>query len=486
MRLKRNRCLLAASALGLLSTSQAQAQPHAPALVCDTYPTMPACAGAVPDCTLCHQSAGEAPRNAFGDQIEAAGWPGNGAVSMPEFTDGLADALFAVEDLDADEDTYANYEELLAGSDPADADDIPGGATCEDTTGSEQWQYDVCNPDAAYTLRKVMLDVCGHSPTLAELEAVATDGDPSARIHDALDTCLDTEFWRGEGGVLWQLAHRKITPLPAIKSGASEGGVPLADYDDDYNLFVWAQTDGRDARDLLLAQYIVGRNDGDTTEYYVMSEAEQSGRGGDVQVFTPVELRAGMVTSRWFFVINTMFTAIPRTTAAQAYRSYLGTDIAKLEGLIEPPGSETLVDYDDKGVTDETCAGCHRTLDPLSYPFSRYNGIGGAGGSGDYDANRLTAFADSTQPNVNNTPEAGWVLGEPVANLVEWAQVAANSDEFASATVMDYWVLLVGERPRALETEAFVALGSDLATVHDYDVEAMLHDLIDTEAYSVP
>ncbi|MBV1861755.1 MAG: DUF1588 domain-containing protein, partial [Nannocystaceae bacterium] len=180
------------------------------------------------------------------------------------------------------------------------------------------------------------------------------------------------------------------------------------------------------------------------------------------------------------------FTAIPRTTAAQAYRSYLGTDIAKLEGLIEPPGSETLIDYDDKGVTDETCAGCHRTLDPLSYPFSRYNGIGGAGGSGDYNANRLAAFADTTQPNVDDTPEAGWILGEPVVDLVQWAQVAANSDAFATATVMDYWVLLVGERPNPLETETFVALGNDLATVHDYDVEAMLHDLIDTEAYSVP
>ncbi|MGH1344276.1 MAG: hypothetical protein ACRBN8_22145 [Nannocystales bacterium] len=474
------------SALGLLSTSRAQAQPHAPALVCDTYPTMPACAGSTPDCTLCHQSAGEAPRNGFGDQIEAAGWPGDGTVSMQEFTDGLADALFAVEDLDADEDDYANYEELLAGSDPADADDIPGGATCEDTTGSEDWQYDVCNPDAAYTLRKVMLDVCGHSPTLAELEAVTTDADPRVRIHEALDTCLDTEFWRGRGGVLWQLAHRKITPLPAIKSGAGEGGVPLADYDDDYNLFVWAQTDGRDARDLLLAQYVVGRNDGNTTEYFVMTEAEQFSRGAEVRVFAPIELRAGMVTSRWFFVMNTMFTAIPRTTAAQAYRSYLGTDIAKLEGLVEPPGSETLVDYDDKGVTDATCAGCHRTLDPLSYPFSRYNGIGGAGGSGDYDANRLASFADSTQPNVDTTPEAGWILGEPVANLVEWAEVAANSDEFASATVMDYWVQLVGERPSALETEAFVTLGEDFASVHNHDVEAMLHDLIDTEAYSVP
>jgi len=447
---------------------------------------MPACAGAVPDCTLCHETAGVALRNAFGAQIEDAAWPGDDTPSADEFTAGLADALMAVEDLDADGDDYANYEELLAGSDPSDADDVPGGATCEDTSGSDTWQYDVCNPDAAYTLRKLTLDVCGHSPTLAELEAVTTADDPSTLLHEALDACLNTEFWRGPNGVLWQMAHRKITPLPAVKSGADAGGVPLADYDDDYNLFVYSQTDGNDARDLLLAQYVVGRNEGESTEYYVMTEAEQTARSGDAQVFTPVERRAGMVSSRWFLVINTMFTAVPRTTAAEAYRSYLGMDIAKLEGLVEPPDSETLIDYDDKGVTVETCAACHRTLDPLSYPFTRYNGIGGTGGSGDYNTNRLAAFADSTQPNVDETPEAGWLLGEPVDDLVQWAEVAANSDEFAAAVVMDYWELLVGERPSAAETEAFVELWSDFATVHAYDVEAMLHDLIDTEAYSVP
>ena len=425
-------------------------------------------------------------RNVFGAQIEAGAWPGDEAPSAEEFVAGLPDALASVEDLDADEDGYANYEELLAGSDPADADAVPGGAACEDTPASDDWQYDVCNPDAAFTLRKVMLDFCGHSPTLEQLQAVIDADDPSALIHETLDACLNTEFWRGPSGVLWRLAHRKVTPLPAIKSGAGEGGVPLADYDDDYNLFVFANTDGNDARDLLLAQYVVGRIDGDTTEYYVMAESEQGERPADVQVFTPVDRRAGMLTSRWFLVINTMFTAVPRTTAAQAYRSYLGYDIAKLEGLVEPPPSETLVDYDDKDVTEEVCADCHRTLDPMAYPFSRYNGIGGGGGSGNYNANRLAAFADSTQPNVDETPESGWLFGEPVDDLVQWAEVAANSDAFAAAVTMDYWELLVGERPDADETETFVTLWSDFATTHAYDVEAMLHDLIDTEAYSVP
>ena len=98
----------------------------------------------------------------------------------------------------------------------------------------------------------------------------------------------------------------------------------------------------------------------------------------------------------------------------------------------------------------------------------------------------MGGFVDNTQPDVDETPEAGYILGEPVSDLVEWAEVAANSDEFAAALVMDYWELLVGERPNALETEQFVTLWQDFATTHAYDVEAMLHDLIDTEAYSVP
>ena len=85
-----------------------------------------------------------------------------------------------------------------------------------------------------------------------------------------------------------------------------------------------------------------------------------------------------MITTAWFFVINTMFTAVPRTTAAQAYRSYLGYDIARSEGLIEPPAGTPLIDYDQKGVTEEECAVCHRTLDPLSYAFTRYKGLIGS------------------------------------------------------------------------------------------------------------
>ena len=83
-----------------------------------------------------------------------------------------------------------------------------------------------------------------------------------------------------------------------------------------------------------------------------------------------------MITTQWFLSINTMFSPLPRTTAAQAYRAYLGADIAQQQGIF-PIAGEPL-DVDDKGVRDAQCATCHATLDPLSYAFAEYQGISGA------------------------------------------------------------------------------------------------------------
>ena len=95
---------------------------------------------------------------------------------------------------------------------------------------------------------------------------------------------------------------------------------------------------------------------------------------------------------------------MPRTTAAQAYRAYLGLDIARSEGLI-PPDDEELIDYDEKGITDPKCSVCHTTLDPLSYPFSRYNGISGMA-SGSYDRDRLERPEFSQQAeDIEDIPE---------------------------------------------------------------------------------
>ena len=125
-------------------------------------------------------------------------------------------------------------------------------------------------------------------------------------------------------------------------------------------------------------------------------------------------------------------------------------------------------------------------MDALTYPFSRYEGIGGGDGeSYTYNSDRMAGFAYQGA-RVTETPEQGVLLGQPVADLLEWAQVAAESDAFVRASVLDYWTLLLGEPPRPTEQAEYAKLAEDLRGKHAYGIERMLHDLIDTEAYGVP
>lgn len=147
------------------------------------------------------------------------------------------------------------------------------------------------------------------------------------------------------------------------------------------------------------------------------------------------------------------------------------------------------MDYDNRGVGGEGCETCHSTLDPLAYPFSRYEGIGGGAARAEpysYNANRMNGFTDTEGDAIADTPEAGMLFGEKVDDLVEWASVAANSDAFLRATVLDYWKMLLGEPPRANEQAEFAEVIERFGGQHDFSVEAMLHDLIDTEAYGAP
>jgi hypothetical protein len=172
----------------------------------------------------------------------------------------------------------------------------------------------------------------------------------------------------------------------------------------------------------------------------------------------PRDKRAGMITTRWFTTVNTMFTPIPRTTAAAAYRQYLGLDLARMQGL-HPAVSEP-ADYDSKGVAAPACAVCHSTLDPLTYPFTRYDGII----RNNYNPNRLKNFVRTDGARVVEAPEAGEIFGQKVANLLEWSQVAANSDAFAQKVVWDYWKLMVGREPGPADQTEFTArLAADSA-----------------------
>ena len=297
--------------------------------------------------------------NAYGLQIQTRF---DGPVSAADFDEAIGPIIDDIMALDADGDGFDNEAELIAGTRPGDDRSFPSTSGAPESINP---CWNVCGYDHAYAFKKVSLDFCGYSPRYSEMQAfkaLATEAKEQA-IEDAFERCVDTPYWRGRDGVLWRMAHPKVRPLAAIKSGPQAGPVPLGDYDDDYALFVHTHTDDRDVREVITADYYVTLT-GSPPEYVVrMTRPEQS---------LAQEYRVGLISSRWFFVINTMFTAVPRTAAAQAYRAYLGLDIAKSEGLFLRRAADRLR---RQRITADGCAACHTTPDPLTYPFSRYEGI---------------------------------------------------------------------------------------------------------------
>ena len=105
---------------------------------------------------------------------------------------------------------------------------------------------------------------------------------------------------------------------------------------------------------------------------------------------------------------------------------------------------------------------------------------------GSYEPGRIERYFSDVAPSVTAMPETGVIFGRTVGDLGAWAEVAASSDAFAAATVLDFWELAFGAPPTAEESATFETLWRRFADDHRYRVEAMLHDLIDTEAYGVP
>ena len=442
--------LFVVALVGWAPTS-AIAKPIAPGIFCEKYATSPLCAGGLIACTGCHTTPPQ--HNAYGLAVKDAIGTGDFAASLP-------DALAMIEAEDADGDGFSALDEIEWGTWPGDPLSHPIIRECPSPAF-----------DPSYAFEKVSLDVCGIAPTFDERQMFESLSmtDKMSALHAKLDTCLDSEFWLGKNGVLWELAHRKIRPIGALKAGEDQGAIPISDYYEDYQMFVYAQIDDHDVRELLTGDYFVDRTIDPTIYTRVADRPNQ---------YVPVERRAGMMTTQWFLIYYVMFTAVPRTAAAQAYRSYLNLDIAKLQGLRPVEGEP--IDWDAKGVTQEACLVCHSTLDPLTYPFTRYEGFPGA----TYNTDRMQQYLYEA-PNIGNTPEAGMILNQPVSDLLEWADVAANSDEFAAAVASDYWQLMIGHAPNAEEIAEFEQLWRDLRGDHAYSVERMLHSLIDTEAYGV-
>lgn len=424
--------------------------------------------------------------NVYGEQLKTVLLPDKARpLSHDDFTAGLKEAMQKIADLDADGDGVSNIQEIKEGYLPADKNNTPssGPVACDPSQGT-------CGYDPVHAYKKVSQDFCGQMLTYEKLQSFRQSDDKRTQIKELLATCLDSKFWMGKNGALWSLAHKKIRPAKYAKSGEDGGAFPVSDYYEDYHLFAYSQTDNHDARLVLTAQFYVDRKEEGEKTIYTTREnplpPDENQLGGQAFGTVPKEKRAGMATTPWTVTMITMFSVIPRGTAAQMYRSYLGLDIAKRQGLY--PVRNEPADYDNKSVRAEGCRDCHQTLDAMSYPFTRYNGLSyEAGQLNTYNPRRMELLSRIEGPRLKLVPEAGFILGKKVKDLVEWAKVAANSDAFAKATVMDYWQLLFNATPSVpKEREAFATLWKDFKDKYQYSVERMLHALVQMEVYGAP
>jgi hypothetical protein len=162
-------------------------------------------------------------------------------------------------------------------------------------------------------------------------------------------------------------------------------------------------------------------------------------------------------------------------------------DIARSEG-IDPVDGEPQ-DVDQRGVAEPACAVCHSTLDPLSYAFSPYNGIGRLSSTGVRGLARTGTFDATRVP----WPDDSVLFGQPVGSLRAWAENAAASDAFFATVVRTLWTGTFGRPPHPGERAEFEGLWRRLAddarsgtADRTPRAERVLHDLVDTDAFRVP
>jgi hypothetical protein len=482
-------------------------KPFASDLFCKAYPDVPACSGTALKCTFCHMPASNVP-NLFGASLLQ--YMSDQNLSYPTTAGALRDVVEGASAVDADEDGISNGAEIAAGSFPGDKKSVPTVHRCSGTPlSAESTRWNHCATDPDYLYQKIWKDFCGEPPSYDEYADFKklSAAKKQDEIEKQLETCLDSNHWKGKDGVVWEIGHYKIRPVGSVKAGEDPGLIPIVDYYADFNLFVYTQIDGHDARDMLLANYMVSRSGGGAQPTNYTRMAPQ--RLLDGQLMQP-ERRVGLITTFWNLGFYLNYTGIARVLVAQAYTAYLGLALSDMQGISPPPVElSKFRDYDQKGVTRPECAACHETIDALAYPFRNYNGLSGTNqvlqGQNSsalqnpanipdekslvplsYSLPRMD-YLDQTYPGIKDMPEAGYIFGQRVETLQEWARVLVNSDAFAANLVKDYWKVLVGSEPKSPKEQAeFTKLWKDFKSTHNYSVEDMLRDLIKTEAYSVP
>ncbi|NVB42633.1 DUF1585 domain-containing protein [Pseudenhygromyxa sp. WMMC2535] len=453
----------------------AQARPSGPALFCETYPSSPDCVGRFATCDTCHTSTDPVAWNSYGVALL-------GALDGRDFDTYLSEALTTVEGEDTDGDGEVNLDEILIGTAPGNAESL--WEPLPELSGEPNPWYDLGEYDTVLAYRRMMVLYCGYSPdyeTLTSFRAL-DEAAQYTELHEQLALCLDADYWRGLG--LRELADKRIKPIYSVGAETevyfSEFRLVLADYDWDYRLWRYILSDDRDMRELLTAQYHV-EEDGSGGLIRIEGEIANPNIDNGLAGGQPLEPehRAGMLTTQWFLVSNTMFSGVPRTTAAQAYRAYLGMDISKSEGILPVEGEP--LDIDDKGVAAPACAQCHATLDPLSYAFSYYYGIELPVKNGLYDEDRPSDLLDTWDPEVQQSS----LLGQEIASVVEWGQVASESLYFRRAMTNMLFEHALGRE--ALPGE-FEELGEliDSMIADGYSANRMIHRIVDTDAFGVP
>lgn len=448
----------------LLATTVALAKPEAPTTFCAVYPDAPSCIGGTTACTTCHSLGGAPAHNLYGADVATYTDP-------DAFAESLPDALFQVQELDSDGDGLLNIDEILSGSEPGF--DSAVEPECATQNGTANDYYRVGAYDPAFAYKRVMLDFCGRSPRYGEMTAFRAADDPDGVIQDTLSLCLESPYW---ADVLEELAVGVVQPI-----GPATDVNTLGNWEWDLRLFVYAVSGGRDAGDLLQADYLVIESPSGSGNL-VPIDAPRNELEAFAQPLDQAD-RYGLITSRYSLSMRVMFTDVPRTLAAHVYRELLGLDIARdqglypideLDGLYDWPSS---ADVDDKGVWQEECAGCHATLDLMSYPWARYNGIdldGNTGGT--YMPDRATDILPSTD---------GYLFGEPVTGPQEWVELAVNSDAFAQNTASMFWTYVMRRAPYSCEQDEFAALWTDFRD-NGRSVDDMLRLMVTLEAYGVP